>query len=79
MKQVKLGGTMPTVLNAANEVAVAAFLDGKITFLQIEDLIEKALESHQSIEILVLQPFKKSIKRREPLYRDFYRKGGFKV
>lgn len=46
----KVGGTMPTVLNAANEVAVAAFLDGKITFLQIEDLIEKALDSHQSIE-----------------------------
>lgn len=46
----KVGGTMPTVLNAANEVAVAAFIDGKITFLQIEDLIEKALESHQSIE-----------------------------
>jgi 1-deoxy-D-xylulose-5-phosphate reductoisomerase len=46
----KIGGTMPTVLNAANEVAVAAFLDGKITFLQIEDLIEKALVSHQRIE-----------------------------
>lgn len=45
----KIGGTMPTVLNAANEVAVSLFLDGKITFLQIEDLIEKALESHQSI------------------------------
>lgn len=39
----KKGGTMPTVLNAANEVAVAAFLDGKIRFLQIEDMIEKAL------------------------------------
>ncbi|WP_040205003.1 1-deoxy-D-xylulose-5-phosphate reductoisomerase [Neobacillus jeddahensis] len=46
----KQGGTMPTVLNAANEVAVAAFLEGKIRFLQIEDLIEKALLSHQTIE-----------------------------
>ncbi|MFZ7943749.1 1-deoxy-D-xylulose-5-phosphate reductoisomerase [Neobacillus sp. 19] len=45
----KEGGTMPTVLNAANETAVAAFLEGKIRFLQIEDLIEKALSSHQSI------------------------------
>ncbi|MFY4773918.1 1-deoxy-D-xylulose-5-phosphate reductoisomerase [Metabacillus sp. RGM 3146] len=43
----KIGGTMPTVLNAANEEAVAAFLDGKIGFLQIEDLIEQALEKHQ--------------------------------
>lgn len=46
----KIGGTMPTVLNAANEAAVAAFLEGKIRFLQIEDLIEKALTKHQSIE-----------------------------
>ncbi|MDN3014757.1 1-deoxy-D-xylulose-5-phosphate reductoisomerase [Paenibacillus sp. BSR1-1] len=46
----KEGGTMPTVLNAANEVAVAAFLEGKIRFLQIEDLIEKALSAHQTIE-----------------------------
>ena len=38
MKQVKSGGTMPTVLNAANEAAVAAFLSGQIKFLQIEDL-----------------------------------------
>lgn len=45
----KIGGTMPTVLNAANEVAVAAFLEGRIGFLEIEDWIEKALESHQSI------------------------------
>jgi 1-deoxy-D-xylulose-5-phosphate reductoisomerase len=44
------GGTFPTVLNAANEVAVAAFLAGGIQFLQIEDLIEKALGSHQLIE-----------------------------
>ncbi|MBO0959115.1 1-deoxy-D-xylulose-5-phosphate reductoisomerase [Neobacillus sp. MM2021_6] len=46
----KAGGTMPTVLNAANEVAVAAFLEGKVRFLQIEDLIEKALNTHQTIE-----------------------------
>ncbi|MED1202041.1 1-deoxy-D-xylulose-5-phosphate reductoisomerase [Heyndrickxia acidicola] len=40
------GGTMPTVLNAANEAAVTAFLDGKITFLQIDELIENSLERH---------------------------------
>ncbi|ALC90983.1 1-deoxy-D-xylulose 5-phosphate reductoisomerase [Bacillus sp. FJAT-18017] len=43
----KAGGTAPTVLNAANEEAVAAFLGGKIRFLEIESLIEKALEAHQ--------------------------------
>jgi 1-deoxy-D-xylulose-5-phosphate reductoisomerase len=46
----KKGGTHPTVLNAANEVAVAAFLNEKITFLQIEDLIEKALSRHDVIK-----------------------------
>lgn len=45
----KCGGTTPTVLNAANEAAVALFLSGKITFLQIEDLIEKALGKHHNI------------------------------
>lgn len=45
----KIGGTMPTVLNAANEEAVAAFLQGKIKFLQIEELIEKAIDKHESI------------------------------
>ncbi|AUZ38769.1 1-deoxy-D-xylulose-5-phosphate reductoisomerase [Bacillus sp. GM2] len=45
----KIGGTMPTVLNAANEEAVAAFLSGRISFLGIEDIIEKALERHQVI------------------------------
>lgn len=42
----KSGGTMPTVLNAANEVAVAKFLKGELTFLQIEDVIEQALHTH---------------------------------
>jgi 1-deoxy-D-xylulose-5-phosphate reductoisomerase len=45
----RAGGTMPTVLNAANEAAVAAFLEGKITFLQIEDLIERELTKHKII------------------------------
>ncbi|MDL4840097.1 1-deoxy-D-xylulose-5-phosphate reductoisomerase [Aquibacillus rhizosphaerae] len=44
------GGTMPTVLNAANEVAVSLFLQGKIPFLTIERLIEKALEQHRTIQ-----------------------------
>ncbi len=40
------GGTLPAVLNAANEVAVEAFLKRKISFTQIPELIEHALESH---------------------------------
>jgi 1-deoxy-D-xylulose-5-phosphate reductoisomerase len=42
----RTGGSLPTVMNAANEAAVAAFLERKIGFLQIEDLIEKAMHHH---------------------------------
>lgn len=46
----KVGGTMPTVLNAANEAAVDLFLKGKVSFLQIERLIYQELEKHHTIE-----------------------------
>ena len=43
------GGSMPTVFNAANEKAVALFLEKKIRFLEIYDLIQGAMESHKTI------------------------------
>lgn len=42
----RIGGTMPTVMNEANEHAVAAFLSEKITFLEIYDMIEYAMSKH---------------------------------
>ncbi len=45
-KAVKCGGTMPTVMNGANEIAVQAFLDGKTSFLSIADIIEKTMASY---------------------------------
>lgn len=45
VKAIKEGGIAPTVVNGANEEAVRMFLDGKIKFLQIADLVEKALNS----------------------------------
>jgi 1-deoxy-D-xylulose-5-phosphate reductoisomerase len=41
---LKTGGAMPTILNAANEIAVAAFLGGHIGFLEIAATVEKVLE-----------------------------------
>lgn len=41
------GGTMPTVYNAANERAVSLFLDRKITYLQIPEIIEAAMGAHK--------------------------------
>ncbi len=50
----KQGGTMPAVLNAANEVAVYAFLDGLIGFNDIPVIIKKTLDAHKVKEALQL-------------------------
>ncbi|MBQ1326992.1 MAG: 1-deoxy-D-xylulose-5-phosphate reductoisomerase [Eubacterium sp.] len=47
---IKTGGSMPTVLNAANEYAVAKFLGGEIRFLEIYDMIEYAMGKHDLIK-----------------------------
>jgi 1-deoxy-D-xylulose-5-phosphate reductoisomerase len=48
----RAGGTLPCVLNAANEVAVAKFLRGEIKFTQIAQIVERALNEHnrQNVE-----------------------------
>ncbi|KXG43419.1 1-deoxy-D-xylulose-5-phosphate reductoisomerase [Tepidibacillus infernus] len=46
----KEGGTMPTVLNAANEVVVGAFLQGKVPFMEIESIIDAILGQHQKVK-----------------------------
>ena len=46
---IETGGSMPTVLNAANECAVAMFLNGDIKFLQIYDIIEACMKAHTVI------------------------------
>lgn len=43
------GGSLPTVLNAANEKAVALFLERKIRYLQIPEMIQCCMERHQNI------------------------------
>ncbi len=43
------GGTLPAVMNAANEVAVAAFLDRQIRFPQIWQIVESVMERHTSV------------------------------
>ena len=54
---MRAGGTAPAILNAANEIAVAAFLDGRLPFLGIPDLIEatlSALPAEPADELAVL-------------------------
>jgi 1-deoxy-D-xylulose-5-phosphate reductoisomerase len=43
----RAGGTMPAVLNAANEVAVAAFLEARLSFLDIPRVVEAAMAAHR--------------------------------
>ena len=50
-KAGRIGKSMPTVLNAANEIAVELFLDKKIKFLDIYKIIEKAMDNHEVEEI----------------------------
>ncbi|WP_072525901.1 1-deoxy-D-xylulose-5-phosphate reductoisomerase [Clostridium sp. Marseille-P3244] len=46
----RAGGTLPTVFNAANERAVAMFLEGKIRYLQIPEIIGACMEAHRNIQ-----------------------------
>lgn len=46
---MRIGGSMPTVYNAANEKAVGLFLNRKISFLQIPEIIEMCMEQHRVI------------------------------
>jgi 1-deoxy-D-xylulose-5-phosphate reductoisomerase len=50
MEASKIGGTMPVVLNAADEVAVSLFLEKKIKFTDIPKIIEKAMSKHKVIK-----------------------------
>ncbi|MBQ3035500.1 MAG: 1-deoxy-D-xylulose-5-phosphate reductoisomerase [Lachnospiraceae bacterium] len=47
----RIGGSMPTVYNAANEKAVSLFLDRKIKFLQIPEVIEACMQNHKKIDL----------------------------
>jgi 1-deoxy-D-xylulose-5-phosphate reductoisomerase len=50
-KAAEMGGSMPAVLNGANEEAVALFLKGRIGFMRIPELIEKTMEAHEPFAI----------------------------
>ncbi len=49
MDALRMGGTVPTVMNAANERAVAMFLDGKIAFPDIYEIIAECMQAHKKM------------------------------
>ncbi len=61
------GGSMPTVYNAANEMAVSLFLDGKIGYLKITELIEECMEAHK----LIVNPSVEEILQTEQWTYDY--------
>jgi 1-deoxy-D-xylulose-5-phosphate reductoisomerase len=54
-RALETGGTMPAVLNAANEIVVQLFLDGRISFDAIPTMIEEAMSAHTPIHNISLQ------------------------
>ncbi len=54
-KALQIGGTMPATLNAANEIAVQAFLDNKIRLSDIPKIIESVMSEHQSQAVSSLE------------------------
>jgi 1-deoxy-D-xylulose-5-phosphate reductoisomerase len=52
---LRIGGTMPAVLNAANEIAVQAFLDNKIRLSDIPCIIESVMNEHETLSASSLE------------------------
>lgn len=59
-KAGKIGGTATACMNAANEEAVFAFLDGKIKLYEIYEITKKIFDEHEVIKILQLMKSLKS-------------------
>jgi 1-deoxy-D-xylulose-5-phosphate reductoisomerase len=67
------GGTAPCVLNAANEAAVASFLDGEIGFLEIAALVERALDEVAAEPLASLEQLEDADARARAAVRDAVR------
>jgi 1-deoxy-D-xylulose-5-phosphate reductoisomerase len=68
-RALREGGTVAVVLNAANEVAVEAFLDGKLGFMAIPQVVERAMNAHVSERVSSLQV----VRRADAWARDYAR------
>ncbi|GGB56323.1 1-deoxy-D-xylulose-5-phosphate reductoisomerase [Fictibacillus barbaricus] len=69
------GGLMPTVLNAANEKAVELFLNGHINFLEIEDMIERAMQRLSNVSNPDLETIQETDKRAREYVESLLSKG----
>lgn len=67
----RVGKSLPTAVNAANEEAVKLFLDRKISFLQIQELIEMTMKNHQITDINTIDDIKLIDKCTRKLIYDY--------
>ena len=68
-RALRAGGTAPVVLNAANEVAVQSFLEGKLGFMAIPRIIEKTMDAHVAERIATLR----EVRRADAWAREYAR------
>ena len=74
-KAGKMGGSMPCVFNASNEIAVELFLEGKIKFLEIYEIIKEAMKEHKLVKFDCIEVIKKTDKEvREWVYNNYSKK-----
>ena len=62
----RMGGTAPTVFNATNEIAVARFLRGEISFCELKRSLRKSLQSHH----VAPEPALESIEESDRISRE---------
>ena len=75
IKAITIGGTKPAIVNGANEEAVAAFLNGKIKFLKIGELVTMALENIKETEITCVQDVLDADRKARDYVREQIEKG----
>lgn len=74
IEAISIGGTMPAVVNAANEEAVAYFLDEKISFLQIGELVQSALKNIKRDKVSCLEDILKADKQARAYIKNIVEK-----
>ncbi len=70
-KAMKIGGTMPAAMNAANDTMVNKFLNGQCQYLDISKIIKKVMNSHKSIKNPSLDDIEKAIQEATKLTNKF--------
>jgi 1-deoxy-D-xylulose-5-phosphate reductoisomerase len=71
LEVMKKGGNLPCIMNAANEIAVEAFLHDRLGFLDMTRVIEKTLEKATFLKVAGLSDYVESDREARTLARNF--------